>query len=158
MASKLFSPSPSFPVHHGDPSALRKGPKRSLSRLQIDVCSPFPRTLNCVYALPRSSGSIKFKRSQLTSTSELKTTEMTKRCSKTIPMRVISRDLLHHLRNKKNSRGPTVPRQVGLSSDQAKSFRIVSHVRRPSCFKMRLRTQITPQSRIRFLGARQVGL
>ena len=61
------------------------------------------------FAGREASGSKKIKRSQLTSTSELKTTLLAKRCSKTIPMRdlVISHDLQHRVRNKENIRGPT---------------------------------------------------
>ena len=109
--SKLFSPSPSFPVHnHGDPIALRKGLKRLLFQLfSIDASCTFPRgnrehacwesrarspgsVRSMKYAYWEASGSKKIKRSQLTSTSELKTTERTKRCSKTTPMR----DLVQH--------------------------------------------------------------
>ena len=103
---ETFSPSPSFPVHHGDPIALRKALKRLLFQPSMDASCPFPRG-NRVFAHCQSSGSINFKRSQLTSTSELKLLWESSAARQQFQC-VISRDLLHDQRNKKNIRGPMI--------------------------------------------------
>ena len=128
-------------------------PARALVQLSMDSSCPFPRgnrehacwesrarllgsVRSMKYAYWEASGSKKIKRSQLTSTSELKLLSRPSAARKQLQCVICcsSQDLQHRVRNKENIRGPT-------SRPLIRSSQIMFHVR------------ITPQSPIRFLGS-----